>query len=579
MSSSPSSPSPKLTCDAPFTINDLHGSTNAVDAADPFYLTTAINYTNGPPHCGHAYEAVLSDVFARYQRLCGREVFFLTGSDEHGQKIANGAEAANVTPKEYCDAWAEQFQALNRRLLISNDSYIRTTDPRHHQTCRDLWNKCLQNGDIYLADYTGWYNIREEMFVTDKDAEASGFIDEASGVPLRKVSEQCYFFRLSAYLDTILGHIEENPNFIQPAPCRTLVVDMLKKGGPDLCISRSSFTWGVPVPDGGCTGEDHVMYVWFDALTNYLSALEGEKDRKHFWPADVQVVGKDIVRFHCIYWPAMLMSAGLELPKRILAHGFVNDVAGRKMSKSIGNVICPKEVLCVLPPDTLRYHFCSEVICGGDLKLAVPQLLATHNQVLADTVGNLFQRAALLTAKYCSGVVPEMSPEVSFALDVPRVVAQYRDSFANDDQKGALQTAMEEARSLNKWLTDMAPWRLEVGSALQAGVVRVLLEGVYVLCHLLAPFMPLTASATFAKLNTPGTTFSVLERKKTFLVAGTELDKDPIWRSSEEKTLFPKIDVEVEEKGDKKKQKEKKEKKENKKQKQKNKTKQTVVAA
>jgi methionyl-tRNA synthetase len=292
-------------------------SENVADhGGEKFYLTTAIAYTNGYPHIGHAYEFLSSDVIVRYHRVLGRDTFFLTGTDEHGQKVAASATQSGLTPQEHCDKYVAAFKQLHKQLLISYSDFIRTTDPFHERTAQNLWLRCNHVGDIYLSSYEGWYNEREELFVTETEAEAAGFKDPTSGVPLKRVTEESYFFRMSKYCDQLIAHIEENPSFIQPEQYRNNILGRLKKEGlKDLSISRTSFTWGIPVPEG--FDKRHVMYVWFDALTNYISGVHGlEPDHplSLYWPANKHIIGKDIVWFHCVIWPCMLMSAGVPLP-------------------------------------------------------------------------------------------------------------------------------------------------------------------------------------------------------------------------------------------------------------------------
>jgi methionyl-tRNA synthetase len=315
-------------------------------AIQKFYLTTAIAYTNGYPHIGHAYEFLTSDVLVRYHRVLGQNTFFLTGTDEHGQKVAASAEKAGLTPLDHCDHYVKAFQDLHSQLLVTYSDFMRTTSPYHELTSQRLWSRCADNNDIYLDTYEGWYNEREEVFVSNQDAEACNFLDVGNGLPLKRVTEESYFFRMSKYTSKLIEHIETYPEFIQPEAYRQNILSRLQKEGlKDLSISRTSFTWGIPMP----TGYDpkHVMYVWFDALSNYLSgihALDHDHDLSGFWPASVHVIGKDIVWFHAVIWPCMLFSAGLDLPKCVYAHGFVNASDGRKMSKSYNNAVDPIEV-------------------------------------------------------------------------------------------------------------------------------------------------------------------------------------------------------------------------------------------
>eukprot|EP01054_Gregarina_sp_Poly1_P006200 Gregarina_sp_Poly_1__6199@NODE_3285_length_1212_cov_75_507424_g0_i1_p1_GENE_NODE_3285_length_1212_cov_75_507424_g0_i1NODE_3285_length_1212_cov_75_507424_g0_i1_p1_ORF_typecomplete_len341_score44_05tRNAsynt_1g/PF09334_11/1_5e108tRNAsynt_1/PF00133_22/9_4e21tRNAsynt_1/PF00133_22/2_2e20tRNAsynt_1e/PF01406_19/3_3e09tRNAsynt_1e/PF01406_19/0_0098tRNAsynt_1f/PF01921_18/0_0011tRNAsynt_1f/PF01921_18/1_1tRNAsynt_1d/PF00750_19/0_002tRNAsynt_1d/PF00750_19/7_7tRNAsynt_1d/PF00750_19/46tRNAsynt_1b/PF00579_25/6_1 len=321
-----------------------------------FYLTTAINYMNGPPHVGHAYEILTADMIARYHRVAGREVYFVTGSDEHGQKIANTAEKMGKTPIQLCDENVERFQELNSRLNTSEDQYVRTSTQTHQEFAQWLWSRVETNGDIYLSAYEGWYCVREETFVTERDAEANGFKDPETGLPLEKRNEVSYFFRMSKYHDRIYDLLKQT-EFVLPESRRRELISRLEKAPlDDLSISRSKFTWGIPVPST-MADAPHIMYVWFDALSNYMSALQyHQPDSKleKFWPADCHLIGKDITWFHCVIWPAMLMAARLPLPRTVFAHGFVNASDGLKMSKSLGNIVDPMESLDNFSSDTFR---------------------------------------------------------------------------------------------------------------------------------------------------------------------------------------------------------------------------------
>jgi methionyl-tRNA synthetase len=300
---------------------------NLPDSSDEkYYLTTAIAYTNGHPHIGHAYEFMSSDIIVRYNRVFGKKVFFLTGTDEHGQKVAASAEKNGLTPFDHCTFYVKAFKQLDKQLLVTYSDFIRTTDAHHEETSKRLWKLCAEkNDDIYLDSYEGWYNEREEVFVTQAEAEAANFLDTASGLPLKRVTEESYFFRMSKYADRLLAYIEENPSFIEPEQYRNNIIGRIQKEGlKDLSISRTSFTWGIPVPEG--FDSRHVMYVWFDALTNYISGVHGldsEHPLSSFWPADHHVIGKDIVWFHCVIWPCMLMSAGVALPSKEMLSFFV----------------------------------------------------------------------------------------------------------------------------------------------------------------------------------------------------------------------------------------------------------------
>jgi methionyl-tRNA synthetase len=382
-----------------------------------FYVTTAINYTNGPPHIGHAYEGVTADIIARYHRLFGRETFFLTGTDEHGLKIFQTAEketlanpGSPVAPIDICDRYAGMFQALNARLDVSNDFYVRTTQPKHEALAQQMFQRSIDNDDVFLGDYEGWYCVREERYIPEADAALTEYKDEY-GNPYELKKESTYMFRASKYHQQLIDHIAANPEFIQPAKQRDNVLALLAKGCPDISVSRSKFNWGVPLPND----PSHVMYVWFDALTNYLSGIdyltEGSPLAK-FWDGPcTHIIGKDIVRFHCITWPIILMSCGVPLPTTVFGHGFVNDEVGQKMSKSIGNVVDPNAVLDRNPADTLRYYIARACHYGDDMRFSEEAMHTMHNADLLKTYGNAVKRATSFAPKYTGGVVPTDAAE------------------------------------------------------------------------------------------------------------------------------------------------------------------------
>ena len=460
-----------------------------------FYLTTAINYTNGWPHIGHAYEAIVSDIISRYHRLYGESVFFCTGTDEHGQKIAAKAETDGLKPIDTCTVYKNGFVALNERLNISNDYYIRTTDDSHKATAQKLWKMCEANGDIYLDSYVGYYLVREERFITDQEAEEWGFKDPSSGAPLSKVSESSYFFRMSKYHDWILAKIKEDAEFITPAQYRSEIIARLEKEPlRDLSISRTSFNWGIPVP-----GEDkHVMYVWFDALSNYLSAVDGlnaSNDLSKFWPCDAHVVGKDIIWFHCIIWPCILKSAGVDLPKKLLVHGFVLDKEGRKMSKSLGNVVDPHDILEKYPADSMRWYLTAEYPFGGDIRYTEEGMRLIHNSDLCDRLGNLVSRALSL----CGGRIPLEDPVTdSVPFDLEILKKQTRDAFTRNALSEAALLVRQATTSINEWLTKQEPWKVK-DQAKKNAIIRTTVEYVYIVSHFWAPFIPIACERIFEK--------------------------------------------------------------------------------
>lgn len=470
-----------------------------------YYITTAINYCNGWPHIGHAYEALTSDVFARYHRLLGQDVFFMTGADEHGQKIAQAAENEGLQPQEICDRYCIGFRALNQRLNVSNDFYVRTTADRHKVVARSVWDICKKKGDIYLDRYEGWYMVREERFITDQEAQEFNFKDPTSGAPLKKMSEPSFFFRLSKYQEKVVKLIEERPEFIQPAQYRGEILERLKSIElRDLSISRGTFDWGVSCPEDLVDGKRHVMYVWFDALINYLSGIDGidpKKPLSRFWPANMHIVGKDIHWFHTVIWPAMLMSAGIPLPKSVVVHGFIAGADGRKMSKSLGNVVDPHDMLDKFPCDTLRWYFCREAAFGDDVRFSEDSLRLMHNAELCDNLGNLVNRAVNLSG----GSVPRCDVEVSLPFDLKELKASVSEAFEAYRLSDAADLTVRAAAATNKWIADLEPWKMkaEDQQARRSACLRKLLEAVYVLAHFFAPFIPVAAEAIFGKVGQP----------------------------------------------------------------------------
>lgn len=373
-----------------------------------FYITTAISYPNGVPHIGHAYEAIATDAIARFERLDGKDVFFLTGTDEHGLKMKQTAVKEGLTPRALADRNAARFIEMAATLGLSNDDFIRTTEPRHYETCEEIWRRMEKAGDIFKKKYGGWYSVRDETYYKESETEVREGARYAipTGTPVDWNEEETYFFRLSAYQDRLLAHYDANPDFILPVERRNEVVSFVKSGLEDLSISRSTLDWGIPVPDA----PGHVMYVWVDALTNYVTATgllnKPVGPRADFWPANVHVIGKDIVRFHAVYWPAFLMSAGVDLPKRIFSHGFVLN-KGEKMSKSVGNVVDPFDLVRAYGRDQLRYFFLREVMFGQDGNYSPEAIANRINADLANNLGNLAQRSLSMIYKNCDGKIPE----------------------------------------------------------------------------------------------------------------------------------------------------------------------------
>mmetsp|Transcript_27877 Transcript_27877/g.68544 ORF Transcript_27877/g.68544 Transcript_27877/m.68544 type:complete len:905 (-) Transcript_27877:84-2798(-) len=507
-------------------------------SGEKFCITTAINYANGVPHMGHAYEGISTDVIARYHRAYGRKVLFQTGADEHGQKIAEAAEVAGVKPIDLCNKYVKAFKELNERVKVSYDVYNRTTSEEHKKACATLFNMSKAAGDIYLDTYEGWYNVREETFVTETDAAAADYMDTVSGKPLKKMKEESYFFRQSRYQQKLIDHIEQNAEFIQPTKRRNEILARLREEDfelRDLSVSRTTFDWGIPVPDA----PGHVMYVWFDALTNYLTGT-GWPDKPTgdgFWPADVHIIGKDIIWFHCVIWPCMLWSAGLPLPTTVFGHGFVTAADGVKMSKSIGNVIDPLDVLQKYSPDTFRYYLMRNGVYGSDIPFSESNMVYVHNSDLADVMGNLVHRATNLCNKNCEGVVPACAPEEVFNVAALRV--QTEGAMKGLEVQRACELAINAMKDTNKYLTESAPWAVKGDGAAErkAVIIRSTLEAVYVAAHFLAPFIPDATDAIFQKLGTPAMPLWKLQRGAN-LAPGTTVSVGDI--------LFAKHEVEGE---------------------------------
>jgi len=492
--------------------------------AAKFYVTTAINYANGAPHMGHAYEAVTADAIARWHRAYGDEVFFLTGSDEHGQKIAGTAADAGVTPLELCDKFVAGFQALNAQLCVSNDDYVRTTSAKHKECVQHLWRLAEEAGDVYLGTYTGWYNVREETFVTEKEAMANDYLDPASGKPLVKTEESSYFFRQSKYQARLVEHIKRHPEFVQPESRRKELLLRLEEPLLDLSVSRTTFNWGIPVVGS----KDHVMYVWFDALSNYLSGVDyhlGEKSRlAHFWPANVHIIGKDILWFHAVIWPCILMSVGAPLPRVVMSHGFVNAADGKKMSKSLGNVLDPHDILKRVGVDTFRYYMCRETRYGSDMPFSEAAMALVHNADLADSLGNMVHRAVNLAQKFAGGVVPDVPPTEVLPYDLEQLVLDSHDAYEEFRMSEACDLVMEALRATNRWVTEHAPWHIKDDPVAQQRVVRTALEAIYAAAHFLSPYLVSGSAKIAAKLNTP--LIPIVQLRGTFdnLKPGTKVD-------------------------------------------------------
>jgi methionyl-tRNA synthetase len=492
---------------------------------ESFYITTPIYYVNDRPHIGHAYTSVACDVLARFMRLDGRRVKFLTGTDEHGQKVEKSAAAAGLAPKAFVDEVSQHFRDLTQVMNISNDDFIRTTDARHIKGAQGLWRKMQQNGHIYLGSYAGWYAVRDEAFYGESE-----LVDgkAPTGAEVEWVEEPSYFFRLSAFEDRLLAFYEQHPDFIMPASRRNEVISFVKGGLKDLSISRTTFKWGIPVPDcaeaslgkpGGLPseasakgGDKHIMYVWLDALTNYLSAIgypdtEAE-EYKAFWPG-MHMVGKDILRFHAVYWPAFLMAADMPCPTRVFAHGWWT-IEGEKMSKSLGNAVAPADLVAQYGLDQTRYFLMREVPFGNDGNFSKERMASVINSELANNIGNLVQRTLSMINKNCEGKTPS-SAKVTPA-DFFGGSADITTSFQINYENIMLQNAFDKvlqyvvflASNANEYIDTQAPWKLkkENPERMEA-VLYCLADRIRTIAIMLQPFMPDSASRILDQLAIP----------------------------------------------------------------------------
>lgn len=493
-----------------------------------FYITTPIFYPNGSPHIGHAYTAIATDVLARFKRLDGYETFFLTGTDEHGQKMQQTAEKVGISPIELADINSAEFRKMVETLGCSNDDFIRTTEERHKKTCQELWRRMEANGDIYLGTYGGWYSVRQEAFFDESETivNEEGVRVEPLGSPVEWVEEESYFFKLSAYQDKLLKLYESQPDFIGPETRRNEVMSFVKSGLRDLSISRTTFDWGVPVPGN----DKHVMYVWVDALTNYVTASgwPDNNDNPPQWPANIHMVGKDIIRFHAVYWPAFLMSAGLPLPGKVFAHGFLFN-KGEKMSKSVGNVVDPFSMVAGYGLDQVRFFFMREVPFGNDGSYSHEAIVTRMNSDLANNFGNLAQRSLSMIAKNCDGRVPEygeLAEEDQALLNGAYGILEKVREFVDTQQiHKYLETIWNVLGEANRYIDEQAPWGLKkTDPERMATVLYVVAETVRVCAVAAQPVMPESSGKLLDLLAVP-------EENRKFrienadLVPGTELPK------------------------------------------------------
>jgi methionyl-tRNA synthetase len=480
----------------------------AAAARNTYFITTAIAYPNGTPHIGHAYEAIATDALARFQRLDGKDVFFLTGTDEHGLKMVQTAEAEGLNVADLAERNAGRFREMDQRLNVSFDRFIRTTEPDHHRSVQVVWNRMQENGDIYIDTYSGWYSVRDEAYYAEEET-VLGEDDVRrgpQGTPVEWVEEKSYFFKLSAYQDRLLNLYESQPDFIGPDSRRNEVVSFVKSGLRDLSISRTTFDWGVKVPND----PEHVMYVWVDALTNYITGVgfPDESDPNwRYWPADVHIIGKDIIRFHAVYWPAFLMSAGIPVQKRVYAHGFLFN-RGEKMSKSVGNVVDPFNLADQYGVDQIRYFFLREVPFGQDGNYNHEAIVARINADLANDLGNLAQRSLSMISKQLGGVLPEPGEfsdnDREILAEADAMLEASRTAMASQQIHQWLNTVWGVVAEANRYFAGEAPWALaKTDPTRQKTVLYVTAEVVRQVAILTQPVMPEASAKLLDSLGIP----------------------------------------------------------------------------
>ena len=501
-----------------------------------YYITTPIYYVNDKPHIGHAYTSIACDVMARFKRLDGYNVKFLTGTDEHGQKVEKAALAQNKKPLEYADVISKDFRALTKTLNLSNDDFIRTTENRHKIASENLWQKLFDNNHIYLSKYSGWYALRDEAFYSEKEITNG---KAPTGAEVSWVEEESYFFNLSKWQDKLLNFYDENPTFIYPLSRMNEVKSFVKNGLKDLSISRTSFEWGVKVPNN----DNHIIYVWLDALTNYLSAVGypdiNNSEYINFWPSDLHMVGKDILRFHAVYWPAFLLAADLPLPKRIFAHGWWTN-EGKKISKSDGNVIDPIDIINDYGLDQIRYFLMREVPFGSDGDFSKTALKARINSDLSNDLGNLCQRVVSMIYKNCNGVIPLKSK----SLNKHDKLFYYKSNILYNEVKleiekqsfhEALKLIWKFISAANKYVDEQAPWKLKnENKTRMEDVLWILADNIRKIAILIQPFLPYASNKILDQLS-----IDFSERDFTYLDSKYFIKSNKIEKP---KPIFPRLD-------------------------------------
>ncbi len=506
-----------------------------------YYITTPIYYPSDNLHIGHAYCTTVADALARYQRLIGKDVFFLTGSDEHGQKIQRKAQEKGVTPLEYVTPIVDNFKVLWEKLGISNDDFIRTSEERHYKVVQDIFQKIYEQGDIYKSAYEGLYCTPCETFLLERQLDEKGCCPDCHRA-VEKVQEESYFFKMSKYQDAWFKFIEENPNFIQPESRKNEMINFVKQGLEDLCVSRTTFNWGIPVP----FDKKHVTYVWFDALTNYITAagyLDNPEKFQKYWPAGLHLVGKEIVRFHTIIWPIMLMALGIEMPKQVYGHGWLV-VDGGKMSKSKGNVVEPLALIEEYGADPIRYFLLREIMLGSDGNFSREALVNRTNADLANDLGNLLHRTLGMIEKYHQGVITnggvQADPDADLIAMVENTVLAYRKHMDEMEINQAMREVWTLIGRTNKYIDETAPWTLAKDPAQDARLQTVLyniMEVLRIVAVLVYPYIPHTAPKIWAQIGLQAEEFTIEQAVWGLLPNGTKTDK--------QQPLFPRFEMPI----------------------------------
>ena len=506
-----------------------------------FYITTPIYYPSGRPHMGHAYSSIVADIFARFKRIQGFNVLFLTGTDEHGQKIQKEAQKNNKDPKIFCDEISETFRSLTHTLNLTNDDFIRTTELRHFNSVNDIWRRLIKSGDIYLDKYSGWYSVSDEAYYDEDEIEVKNNIkiSKTSGSPVEWVEEESYFFKLSSFQNKLLEHYKKNEDFIFPISRRNEVIKFVEKGLKDLSISRTSFSWGIPVPGNN----KHVIYVWLDALTNYLSAVNfpntNDKKYKSFWPADLHIIGKDILRFHAIYWPAFLLAAKLPLPKRVFGHGWILSDE-KKMSKSLGNILDPIEIINNYGVDQLRYYLIKEVSLGNDGSISMENLKNCINNDLANNYGNLCQRVFSFIKKNCNNKIPKSNNlkknDKQLIENIKNNIPKLIDLIDKQNLNEYIKMVVNFSFEANKYFNDSEPWSFKKTDQDRMNtILATIVEQIKNISILLNPIIPISTKKVLAAINISDKDISIesIKNEKIFYSDKNLKDLDILFKKIE----------------------------------------------